>query len=464
MNATPDASQARQALIDCLRGSGMTAVTARPATSPTTSPTTSTAMAAPPDGEAAPADPGEGAGAGGTPPPPRPARRVHPQGVVLIYSLVILTALLAMASLAVDYGHVQQAKGEVQRAADAAARAGAYQLAAGGDPAVAAAAAVLAAGTIAADNPSDGNPLVLAPGDVQVGNWDDAQTPAFSTARLPLNAVAVAVRRDGTANAQVALTLAPLVGVSSCAVHAAATARVTPPQSPYGLVGLNWVTFGSVGTLAGVTGDLVSNGPVSVGTPLGVGVTVSGNAQSFGAAVARGPAARVQGTTTPLPAALTEPPIVVPATNDNGRIAAFLNGVNDFTAAAGGTVPAGTYVVHDLNVLAGVAVNVAGPVTFYVTGAFNLAAGVDLLGSPNADPANFTVDVVRGGSVNFLANLLTPVAMVIYAPQVPITIAVGVNRFTGTIVGRSLDVMLPVLGSFVEVKPAAKPATVTTEQ
>ena len=53
--------------------------------------------------------------------------------------------------------------------------------------------------------------------------------------------------------------------------------------------------------------------------------------------------------------------------------------------------------------------------------------------------------------------------MVIYAPSSPITIAVGVNRFTGTLVGKTLDVSLPVLGRFVEVKPAARPAAVTTD-
>ncbi len=109
------------------------------------------------------------------------------------------------------------------------------------------------------------------------------------------------------------------------------------------------------------------------------------------------------------------------------------------------------------------AVNVAGPAVFYVTGSLNLAAGVDLLGAPNADPANFTVNVTDGGTVHFLASLLTPVAMVLYAPHSDVVIAVGVNRFTGTLVGKTLDIALPVLGSFVEVKPTNTRATVTTE-
>ena len=389
----------------------------------------------------------------------RPARR----GMVLVYSLIMMLGLLALGSLAVDYGHAQLAKIEVQRAADYAARAAAWQLTTSTDPATATAAAIAAAATVAADNPSDGAALMLGPNDVQVGNWDDTQSPVFSASRLPLNAVTVSVHRNGTTNPTVPLTLAPLVGMQSVAVAATATARVQPPPSPYGLVGINSVNFGSLGVLATVTGDLASNGPISVGSPLGVGVSVSGNVQSYESTVSKGTAVHVSGVTTPLTAALAYPSVQLPSSNNNGRIAQYLNGVDDFTAVAGGTVPAGTYVVHDLNVVAGVAVNVAGPVVFYVTGSLNLAAGVNLLGSTNTNSANFTVNVVRGGSVNFVGNLLTPVAMVIYAPQSDIVIAVGVNHYTGLLVGQTLNITLPILGSFTEVKPVVKPAAVTTQ-
>ena len=436
-------ARARRALLECLADCGMAAVNATGKEDAASSP-----------GDADPGDRQR----------PRAGHRGGSRdGMVLVYSMVAMVALLAVASLAVDYGHVQLAKVQVQRAADAAARAGAAQLGRGGDPATAAAAAVAAATATAAANPSDDHPLVLSPADVQVGNWDPTQAPAFAPARLPLNACRVALARDGMANPAVRLTLAAVVGANACGVRAAAVAHVDPPPSPFGLVGIDRVTFGSVGVLATVAGDLASNGPVRVGTPLGVGVTVSGNVQSYNSSVTRGSAARVGGVTTPLSDALTYPDVALPRRNDNARVAAYLNGSDDFTAVAGGTVPAGTYVVHDLNLLGGVAVNVAGPVVFYVTGQLNLAAGVNLLGSPNTDPLAFVVNVVRGGAVHFLANLVTPIAMVIYAPQSDIVIAVGVHRFTGTLVGRTLDVALPVLGTFVEVKPAARPPAVTTD-
>ena len=440
-------ARARRALIECLRDCGMTAVDAVAAA----------------DDAAGSSPPPHGPAAGGRPAARSGHRGPSPDGFVLVYSMVAMVGLLALGSLAVDYGHVQLAKVQVQRAADAAARAGAVQLGQGGDPALAAAAAVAAATATAAANPSDDHPLVLAPADVLVGNWDPSQTPAFAPARLPLNACRVALARDGVANPAVPLTLAAVVGANACDVHASATAHVDPPPSPYGLVGIDRVSFGSLGVLATVTGDLASNGPVRVGTPLGVGVTVSGNVRSYNSAVTRGSATHVGGVTTPLSDALTYPDVQLPRHNDNARVAAYLNGTDDFTAVAGATVPAGTYVVHDLNLLGGVAVNVAGPVVFYVTGQLNLAAGVNLLGSPNTDPLAFVVNVVRGGAVRFLANLVTPIAMVIYAPQSDIVIAVGVNRFTGTLVGKTLDVTLPVLGTFVEVKPAARPPAVTTD-
>ena len=320
-----------------------------------------------------------------------------------------------------------------------------------------------AADATVANNPSDGQPLGVAAGGVVVGNYDPAQSPAFSPLRLPLNACTVAVARDGRANPPVPLTLAPLLGQTACQVHATATAHVVPPPSPYGLVGIDHVSFASVGVLAHVVGDLASNGPVSVGTPLGVGVSVSGNAQSYDGSVCWGSAAHVGGTTTPLTDALAYPDVALPRTNNNAALGRNLDGSGNFTAVVGVTLPAGTYVVHDLNVLAGVAVDVAGPVTFYVTGDLNLAGSVDLLGAANTDPAMFVVNVVRGGGVHFLANLLTPVAMVIYAPDSDITITVGVTRFTGTLVGRSLDLSLPIASTFVEVKPTPKPPAVTTD-
>ncbi len=44
------------------------------------------------------------------------------RGSILLYVIVMMTALLGICTLAVDYGHVQLVKSEMQRTADATAR------------------------------------------------------------------------------------------------------------------------------------------------------------------------------------------------------------------------------------------------------------------------------------------------------------------------------------------------------
>src|SRR4051812_27215749 len=56
-------------------------------------------------------------------------RRARSKGVAAVYLLVLLTGLLAVASLGVDYAHVQLVKAELERAADAGARSGALAVA-----------------------------------------------------------------------------------------------------------------------------------------------------------------------------------------------------------------------------------------------------------------------------------------------------------------------------------------------
>jgi Flp pilus assembly protein TadG len=70
----------------------------------------------------------------------RSNRRGH--GVALVYLAVSMTAFIAISSLAVDFGRFQLCKTELQRAADVAARAGAFKLASGYSVALSTAASV----------------------------------------------------------------------------------------------------------------------------------------------------------------------------------------------------------------------------------------------------------------------------------------------------------------------------------
>jgi Flp pilus assembly protein TadG len=385
------------------------------------------------------------------------------RGAVLISYCLILVVLIGITSLGVDLGHAQLVKTQLQIAADAAARAGADQLA-NGSGSTQVANAIAAAISTAAMNQTDNQPIVLLSTDVQVGNWDTTKSPKFSTSRSPANAVQVTACRQAVRGNAVGLVFASILGVQSCDVTTSSIAAVLPPISNYGIAGINHVNFASLGVVAQIKGDVASDGDISIGNPSGLLVSVTGNAQSYFGYVSHGCMAQIGGSTTALQNSLNYPAVILPTTNNNANISSYLDSQSNFIATGVAVIPAGTYVVHDLDLIAGVSVNLQGAVTFYVTGAFNMAASVNLLGITNTSPSNFNVNVANGGTVNFLASILTPLQMNLYAPQSAINITVGINSYTGELIGASLDINLPVLGTFTEVKPASVPATISSVQ
>src|SRR5687768_1700607 len=89
------------------------------------------------------------------------------RGMVIIFVVVIIAVLVGFCSLAVDVGRVQTAKIELQRTADAAARAAAGSLADGVSD------AEDAAVEYAAANDADGEAVELDPAaDIEFGTWD----------------------------------------------------------------------------------------------------------------------------------------------------------------------------------------------------------------------------------------------------------------------------------------------------
>src|SRR5690349_21934491 len=87
-------------------------------------------------------------------------------GLALIWAMLIMVALCAIASLAVDYGRVQLAKTELLRAADAAARAAVASISKG------VIAAQNAAISTAALNKCDGTAVALTTADIELGIFD----------------------------------------------------------------------------------------------------------------------------------------------------------------------------------------------------------------------------------------------------------------------------------------------------
>src|SRR5437762_10760155 len=91
---------------------------------------------------------------------PHGARRL---GIGLVWAMVVMVALCAIASFAVDYGRVQLAKTELLRAADAAARAAVASIGKG------VTAANNAAISTAAMNNCDGSAVALTTADIELG-------------------------------------------------------------------------------------------------------------------------------------------------------------------------------------------------------------------------------------------------------------------------------------------------------
>jgi Flp pilus assembly protein TadG len=131
-------------------------------------------------------------------------------GAVMVYAMTVLIVMLALGTVAVDWGHVQLAKTQLSGAADAAARAGAAALA--NSPA----AAVDAARWTAAQNVVDGTALSVAAADVQIGSWNGSTfTRLYGSDQYSANAVKVVAKRDAASRSAIPNTWGSVFGVTS---------------------------------------------------------------------------------------------------------------------------------------------------------------------------------------------------------------------------------------------------------
>lgn len=148
----------------------------------------------------------------------RPPRR----GISIIYTIVILFMLLGVCSLAVDLGRVQLSKTELQRAVDAAARAGAAKIT------NSKMAARNAAKQVADMNKVDGNALDLDNADITYAYYDEAAKTLDPTNPTP-NAVTVTVELSESKGTGIPLLFGALIGRNYQSIHATATAAYITP-------------------------------------------------------------------------------------------------------------------------------------------------------------------------------------------------------------------------------------------
>ena len=214
--------------------------------------------------------------------------------MTLLYLLMVWTVMCGFASLGVDLGRVQLAKTEFRSAADAAARAGSYDLPSG------VTAAQNAAISIAGQNKIDGDPFTLDPTtELLFGIWDPGSrtfTQLTGSAKANSNAMRIVAIRT------VPLTFGKVLGINNATVRVTSTACLTGNAGAYSLIGINGITMsGSAYTdsydasqgaysagSANHRGSIASNGNISLGGTVkvdgdarcGVGKTTSLGARS----------------------------------------------------------------------------------------------------------------------------------------------------------------------------------------
>ena len=326
------------------------------------------------------------------------------RGLALVYVTIAMTIGFGIGSLALDLARVQMVKTELQRAADAAARAAVNSIGSG------IAAAQNAAITVASQNNADGSPIVLDPtitgtdADIEFGSWDGvAKTFSVLSGASRANATAMRItaRREQSRGNGVPLVLASALGVNYCNAKAVSIAMVGS-KAP-GITGLSSVDFhnqffdvsynSSSTTTPSHTnyttlGWLASNGSIGAGT--------TGNALS--ANVILGPNAvldshvNVSGSVSRVASDLTGPadPTFTPIGNPGGVSA---------TPSVSGAVTwaGGDYYFTSLTMASGATITFTGPANIYLNGNATLNSS-DTITAYQSIPTNLKIYQATGKS------------------------------------------------------------------
>jgi Flp pilus assembly protein TadG len=287
----------------------------------------------------------------------RAGRRSRRHGVVVVWAVVVLLALFAFVSLAVDVGRAQTAKTELRRAADAAARYAVVGLA--NDTHVAR--AISAAG----DNSADGSPIAITAADVVKGNYDPS-TKAFTPNGSPANAVSVTCARTGDRG--VPLVFAQVLGRPRIDVTATAIAYGTPRLPAF--TGLASVTFKN-NTFVGSYDSTVTLNPTQALANNGAGVGSNGqvdggNNTLIKGNVTLGPKGDDSGVTVVGSTTTTAAPLTAPADPSWNPSANPMGLPQDYTASGGVSLPGGTYWFTNLTIDGDL--SFTGPALVYVNG------------------------------------------------------------------------------------------------
>ena len=234
-------------------------------------------------------------------------------GFSLIYVLIVWVALLGFVSLAVDWGRVQLVKTQLQKAADASARAAVSQVS------VSVSAAQNAAVAYGSNNLVDGTPLVIDPNnDIDFGTWNTGShtfTVLSGAARSGANAIRITASRTSAKGNAIVRWFKPLAGQDTVDINVKSIACITAGASPNsGLQGLSSVSTWAGAFVASYDSNVLTNpthGTSSSQGLLGSNGTISGLGSTLNGSLIRGPSSTnsgftISGTNTQLLAVLRD--------------------------------------------------------------------------------------------------------------------------------------------------------------
>jgi hypothetical protein len=356
-----------------------------------------------------------------------------------------MVAFTALASVAVDLGHVRVVKTQLQSGADAAARYGATTLLSSVSNAVSNAVSA------ASRNSADGTAISLNTNtDVQLGTWNSSTTTftvLTGAAVSNANAVRVYARRTAATGNAVSLFFATLIGKSSFDVTATATAAAKP--SGYGIIGINSISLSGNSTdsywspngnsTGGAFGSIASNGDIT----LGGSASINGSAHPGAGHAVSNPSA-VTGSTSPLASPLSYPNANAGSyatTNDDANAPSSYMASNNFHMSSGAslTLPGGVYYFNSFSMSGNATLSFSGPATLYIHGNLSLAGGASTYANL---PTNLKIYMCPDASGNPPGDIsITGGASLyaqIYAPQSNISLG-GNGAIYGSVLGLTVS-------------------------
>jgi len=325
---------------------------------------------------------------------------------VLVYTIISMFALVGITSLAVDLGRLQEAKTELERSADAAARAAAY------DVLTSTSQALADAQTYASYNTVDGTPLTLLSSDIVFGKWSPATQTLVTSSAAP-DSVQVTAVRSYARGTSIPLIIGQIIGLDHCDLTFTVIAN-SRPVAPNGIIGLS--SFDAMNNLliASYNSSITTtptSGSSNSNAILGTNGSITDGTGNLNGSVILGPfgtqsGLTISGSSTHLSSAINTPaaPSWSPGTNPASTPQVYSVGGST-------TLPAGTYWFTSLTVSG--TLTFSGPTIIYINGNADISG---TLTAANGIPANlviyqigsYTFGDASSNFVNITAQVIAP--------------------------------------------------------